>query len=215
MRPQCAPLRHGRRDLQGARPGSGSGTTAPRQRAAPARWCRARCAPPPGRAPEQSLAHCLLQRGQDQLRRRQTPGRVAQVQPLALMQLPFFGTTLVLGSGLPLKRVVLLLQAQIGLPAHAGWLRWELPLALGGALRFIVQPVRNPVGAMHSALRRGLIPRGVCQPMALPTSEVTTSKYSATAASTLEAHEPLPPAAEPGRRVCEGHELVDAAPLTV
>jgi len=47
------------------------------------------CAPPPGRAPQQSLAHGLLQRGQDQLPRRQTPARVAQVQPLALMQLPF------------------------------------------------------------------------------------------------------------------------------
>jgi len=34
----------------------------------------------------------LLQRGQDQLPRRQTPAHVAQVQPLALIfQLPFFG----------------------------------------------------------------------------------------------------------------------------
>src|SRR5262249_21638337 len=99
--------------------------------------------------------------------------------------------------------------------AHPGWLRWELPVGLSGALPHVVQPVRDPVGAMHRTLGRGLIPRGVCQSMALPTSEVTTTKYSVTAAPTVEAHEPLPPAAEPGRRVCEGHELVDTAPLTV
>ena len=81
---------------------------------------------------------------------------------------------------------------------------WELPLGLGGTLPHVVQPVRAPVGALHCALRRALIPpmsscpsatpppgsaatgnglwcgrccRGVFQPMALPTSEITTAKY--------------------------------------
>src|SRR5262249_9174487 len=48
------------------------------------------------------------------------------------------------------------LKPLIGLPAHPGWLWPELPLALGGALPLVVQPIRNPVGAMHSALRRAL-----------------------------------------------------------
>src|SRR5262245_42282528 len=111
--------------------------------------------------------------------------------------------------------VVPLLQPQIRIPTHPGWLRWELPVGLSGALPHVVQPVSDPVGTMHCALRRGLIPRGVCQPMALPTSELTAAKNSATAAPTLEAHEPLPPAAEPGRRIRERHELIYAAPLTV
>src|SRR5215831_5959032 len=56
------------------------------------------------------------------------------------------------------KLIVLPPKPQIGFPAHPGWLRWELPLALGGALPLVVQPVRDAVGAMHSTLRGGLIP---------------------------------------------------------
>src|SRR5262249_51093243 len=90
---------------------------------------------------------------------------------------------------------------------------WEFRPGRHGPLSHVLQPVRDPVGAMHCALRRGLVPRGICQPMALPTSEVATAKYSATAAPTLEAHQPLPPAAKPGRGVAEGYEIIDVDPL--
>ena len=103
------------------------------------------------------------------------------------------------------KLIVLPPKPQIGIPAHSGWLGWELPLTLGNALHHVVQPVRNPVGAMHRALRRALISRGVCQPMALPPPEITTTKYPATTTPPLRTSEPLPAAAEPSRGVAEGH----------
>src|SRR5215472_1716665 len=109
--------------------------------------------------------------------------------------------------------VVLLLKPPIGLQAHTGWLRWKLPLGLGGTLPHVVQPVRDPVGPMHGALRPALISRGVLQPMALPTSEITAAKYPPATAPAPQAREPLPVAAEPGGGVADGHELVDAAPL--
>jgi len=115
----------------------------------------------------------------------------------------------------PPQHLVLLLKTTISIPAHAGRFRWELVLGLHGALPHIVEPVRDSVDAMHSALRRVLISGGVFQTKALPASKISATKYPAAAAPTLEAHEPLPPAAEPGRRICEGHELLDAAPLTV
>ena len=40
-----------------------------------------------------------------------------------------------------------------------------------------MEPVRDPLGAMYSALGRALISRGIFQPMALPTSEITAAKY--------------------------------------
>jgi hypothetical protein len=77
-----------------------------------------------------------------------------------------------------------------------------------------VQPVRDPVGAVHSALRRALISRGVFQPTALPTSEMA-AKYPKTTTPTRQTHKPLPATAEPGRGVAEGHGLIDADPLAV
>jgi len=85
----------------------------------------------------------------------------------------------------PPQIVVLLLKPPIGLQAHTGWLRWKLPLGLGGTLPHVVQPVRDPVGP----------------------------KYPPATAPAPQAREPLPVAAEPGGGVADGHELVDAAPL--
>jgi hypothetical protein len=51
--------------------------------------------------------------------------------------------------------------------------------------------------------------------MALPTSEITAAKYPTATTPAPQTREPLPAAAEPGRSVAEGHELIDADPLTV
>ena len=73
-----------------------------------------------------------------------------------------------------------------------------------------MQPVGGPVGAQHGALVRVFVLGGILQPLALSATEIATAVNLTAVSTARDVHQPLPPAAEPGRRVSKRDELVDA-----
>jgi integrase len=95
----------------------------------------------------------------------------------------------------------------IGPPAHAGRFRREVFAVKRAPTTADTPP--EAVSPVDGSLVRRLARGGVHETVALPASEIPSTKYPASAAPTLQAHEPLPTTAELSCSVRERYELVD------
>jgi hypothetical protein len=102
----------------------------------------------------------------------------------------------------------LLLEPPIGSPTHARRFRRKVFAVEGTPAT--THTLAKAIGLVDGALVWRFTCGGVHEPVALPASEIASPEFPAAAAPTLQAHEPLPAAAEHRRRVGERHELVDA-----